>query len=329
MKVLVTGGTGFIGSHAVGALQRGGHTVRLLVRDPSRVPLVLGPLGLSGEEIVTGDMTDRVAVDTALDGCGAVVHCAAQIGVGGGTGPAGTDNLLGARTVVGLAVAKGIDPIIYTSSITVHLPSTDPVVTTASALAEPLSSYGAQKASIERFVQELQADDEPVTTLVISGVYGPHSPHLDGSFAALLGSLHAGMVAPPGGMGVVDVRDVAEIINRCIRPGQGPRRYLVGGNYVTWQEWTSILSEAVGRAVPFTEVSAEDMIGLGKRFDDLRDAGQEGLPPLSVEAAVVMNTGKPTDDSTTLEDLGVTYRSTLATFRDTLAWLEESGQLPA
>jgi len=328
VKVLVTGGTGFVGSHTVGALQRAGHTVRLLARDPDRVPRVLGPLGLRADEIVSGDMTDGSAVDTALDGCDAVVHCAAQIGVGGGSGPTGTDNLDGARTVLGGAVARGLDPIVYTSSITVHLPCTDPVVTPESALAEPLSTYGAQKASIERFARELQADGQPVTTLVISGVYGPHSPHLDGSFAALIGSLEAGMVAPPGGMGVVDVRDVAEVIARSLEPGRGPRRYLVSGHYVTWEQWTATLAEAAGRDVPFTEVSAEDMIGLGRRFDEMRDAGQDGLPPLSVEAAVVMNAGRPTDDSATLAELGVAYRSTLATFRDTLAWLDETGQLP-
>ena len=45
MRILITGGTGFVGSHAVGALRREGHTVRVLARDPTRVPLCSGSSG--------------------------------------------------------------------------------------------------------------------------------------------------------------------------------------------------------------------------------------------------------------------------------------------
>jgi len=327
VRVLVTGGTGFVGSHAVSGLRRQDHTVRVLARDPARVPLVLGPLETEADEVVVGDMTDPAAVATALSGCDAVVHCAAEIGVGGGRSLSASANLDGARLVVGRAVESGLDPVVYTSSITVHLPSEEPVITPRSALAEPLSAYGAQKVAVEEFVQGLQAEGAPVTTLVVSGVYGPVSPHLDGSFAALTGALAAGMVAPASGLGVVDVRDVATVIARSLEPGHGPRRYLVSGNYVTWEQWTAVLSEAVGRTVPFTLVSAEDMVGLGAKFDELREGGAGGLPPLSVEAAVVMASGRPADDSATLRDLGVTYRPTVETFRDTLEWLRITGRL--
>jgi len=327
MKVLVTGGTGFIGSHAVVALQREGHTVRILARDPARVPVVLEPLGADVVDIASGDMCDPSSVRAAMEQCDAVVHCAAEIGVGGGRGPTGTSNVDGARAVIGSALELGLDPVIYTSSITVHLPATDSVITPDSTLAEPLSTYGAQKASIDSFVQELQERGAPVTTLVLSGVYGPVSPHIDGSFAALLGALEAGMLAPDSGLGVVDVRDVARVIARCLEPGRGPRRYLVTGNFVTWEEWTAVLSEAAGRTVPFTEVSPQDMIDLGRRFDEMRDEGTEGLPPLSVEAAIVMASGRPADDSATLRELGLTYRPTVDTFRDTLDWLHEAGYL--
>jgi dihydroflavonol-4-reductase len=327
VRVLVTGGTGFVGSHIVRSLRDDGHAVRILARDPARVSAVLAPLGVEADEVVAGDMTDPAAVGTAVSGCDAVVHCAAEIGVGGGRGLSAHANLDGARLVIGRAVEAGLDPVVYTSSITVHLPCPDPVITPRTALAAPLSAYGAQKAAVEEFVQGLQAGGASVTTLVLSGVYGPVSPHLDGSFAALTGALAAGMVAPDSGLGVVDVRDVATVVARSVEAGRGPRRYLVSGHYVTWEAWTAVLSEAVGRAVPFTLVSEEDMLALGAKFDQLRDDGAEGLPPLSAEAAVVMASGRPADDSATVHDLGVTYRPTLETFRDTLAWLRATGQL--
>jgi dihydroflavonol-4-reductase len=74
--VLVTGGTGFVGSHTVAALVNGGHQVRLLVRDRQRVAPAVAPLGLQPAELDTsvGDVTDLAVVNQAVAGCEAVVH---------------------------------------------------------------------------------------------------------------------------------------------------------------------------------------------------------------------------------------------------------------
>ncbi|WP_157964113.1 NAD-dependent epimerase/dehydratase family protein [Actinocorallia populi] len=327
MKVLVTGGTGFVGSHAVRELQQAGHDIRLLARRPERVAPVLGALGVAVTDVVAGDMTDPQAVGRALEGCSAVVHCAAEIGVGGGSrGAAGTANLDGARTVLGGAFALGLDPIVYTSTITVHLPSPDPVITIGTPLAEPLSTYGAQKRSVEDFVRDLQDQGAPITTLVVGGVYGPHSPHLDGSHAALRAALAAGMYAPASGIGVLDVRDLAAIITRVMRSGLGPRRYLASGRYTTWRQWSELLAEAAGRPVPYREADPAEMAELGRKFDELRASGKE-VPPLSEEAAVIMASGRPGDDSRTLQELDMTYRPTVETFRDAVRWLADGGHL--
>lgn len=71
MRVLVTGGTGFVGSHTVAALVEGGHEVRLLVRARQRVAAALAPLGLQAADLDTtvGDVTDPAAIDQAVRGC--------------------------------------------------------------------------------------------------------------------------------------------------------------------------------------------------------------------------------------------------------------------
>ena len=77
MKVLVTGGTGFVGSHSVKAILDAGHDVRLLVRSPGRVAPALEPLGVGGVDHLVGDATDAESVRKAMDGCNGVLHAAA------------------------------------------------------------------------------------------------------------------------------------------------------------------------------------------------------------------------------------------------------------
>jgi len=325
VRVLVTGATGFVGSHAVEELLSQGFDVQVLARTPAKVPKVLAPLGCEVDDVVEGDMTIASAVAEALVGCDAVLHCAAEVGVSGGSSVGlGDANLVGARNVLGLAAERGLDPIVWTGSVSAYLPTADAVLTLDTPLAEPLSAYGAQKRDIELFARSLPG---PVVGVVLGGVYGPVSPHLDSSFAAVMGGLTMGMMAPPSGMGLVDVRDVAKALAAALKPGLGPRRYLLTGQYVTWAQWAALMTEASGQEVPYTEVTEADMVAMGRQFDAMRAEGQEGLPPLSEEAAVIMAAGKPGDDSLALRQLGISYRPIVETFRDTVAWLRSEGHL--
>lgn len=327
MRVAVTGGTGFVGSHTVAALVRHGHEVRVLARRPEAVPEVLGPLGVAAEA-VRGDVTDADTVAAALDGCDAVLHAAAHIGVSSGAAEVGDVNVDGTRNVVARAVATGMDPIVFTSSVSIFLPSDLPLLTPASPMSEARSPYTTSKQQAELLVRRFQADGHPVVSVALGGVYGPNSPNLDSSFAAVLGALGTLMLVPPGGTGIVDVRDAAELLARAMRPGQGPRRYLAGGRHVSWAEWVDLLSEGAGTPVARAEVTVEQMVALGREFDDQRRTGAPVDVPLTEEAALVMTQCPPTDDSATLADLGHGWRPVVDTFRDTVTWLRAEGHLP-
>ena len=296
MRVLLTGATGYIGSHTAGALVKAGHDVVALVRDEGRLAAALAPHGITVDH-APGDMTDPHAVAAAMDGCEAVVHAAGHISLDGASRSSHTVNLDGAHTVFEAALAAGADPVVYTSTISAYLPAAAAVVDLDSPLAEPMSGYGAEKRDVELLARDLQDRGAPLTTLVLGGVYGPTSPHLDGSFSALLGAVESLMLVPPGGLGVLDVRDTAQMLAAAIEPDRGPRRYLAGGRFVTWDQWTDLLSAAAGFEVPRQHLSSEEMIQLGRDFDRQREEGIEVAIPLTEEAAQIMTAGVPTDDT--------------------------------
>jgi nucleoside-diphosphate-sugar epimerase len=71
-RVLITGGTGFVGSHAVDVYLAAGWTVRALVRDPNRLSWLAG----KPVEIAAGKLTDNPSLAAAVQNCNVVVHCA-------------------------------------------------------------------------------------------------------------------------------------------------------------------------------------------------------------------------------------------------------------
>src|SRR4051812_22956076 len=84
-RVLITGGAGFIGSHAANALLEAGYEVRLLDNLSPQVhgPQRQRPTYLTKDaELVVGDITDALAVDRALRGVNMVLHLSASVGVG-------------------------------------------------------------------------------------------------------------------------------------------------------------------------------------------------------------------------------------------------------
>jgi nucleoside-diphosphate-sugar epimerase len=327
--VLLTGGTGFVGSWTVPALLGRGHGVRLLVRDPAKAERVLArrEVGLEQIEIVTGDMLDRDAVARAVDGCDATVHAAAAIGVtSGGAVPVFDQNVGGARTVVGEALGAGHDPVVHVSSVAVFVPPTGPVITSESPLASPRNEYGRSKVVTEHELRARQADGAPVTIVYPGGVLGPDQPALDATLEGIVGALERGWPMTPGGVCLIDVRDLAEALAAAVVPDRGPRRLVLGGRFFGWPELGDLIDELTGVHVRRVRFPRPVLFGVATALDVVRRFRSISYP-LTRDAAEVMTTMVPTDDVPALAELGIAPRPSTESLEDTIRWLVTAGHL--
>jgi hypothetical protein len=130
----------------------------------------------------------------------------------------------------------------------------------------------------------------------------------------------------PGGVSLIDVRDLAAVLTATIRPGQGPRRLMAGGHFLTWPALGDLTDEVLGvraRRVPFPRPV---IIATGTVLDLLRRVVQVRYP-LTRDAAEIMVTMVPTDDEASLASLGIALRPVEETLTDALRWLVDQGHL--
>ena len=328
MRVLVTGGTGFIGAHSAHALHRAGHDVVLLVRAPRRVASTLAHLGMPGVDHVVGDMTDRAAVAAALDGCEAVLHCAAVVSTRYGAARLAA-NVTGAEVVVGGAVARGLDPVVYVSSVAALFRPGLAVLRPDLPPVADGGSYGASKAAAERYVRRLQDDGAPVAVTYPAAVAGPAAGTAAGDVAAgIAATLRLGfMPTRDGAWSVIDVRDLARVHAGLMSAGRGPGRYLCGGRYITMVEQAAIYRELTGRRFPVLPLPGAAVRAAGAVMEAVTRVVP--LPALLTrERADILTRWMPTDD-TALRELGVGLTDPRRTFADAIRSLYGSGRVSA
>ena len=323
MTVLVTGGTGFVGSHVVARLASEGWAVRVLVRDPAKLSRVPAVAGLSIDDVVVGDVTDRVSVERALEGCSHVVHAAAHVSLAERDAHhAEAVNVGGTRLVIGAAAAQGVKSV-YISSVAVfgigHAR-----ITTDTPLTDAHASYTASKVRAERIVRGLQEQGGAIGIVYPSGVLGPDSPDVSVNHAALAAWLRT----PPrttSGTSIVDVRDVAAGILRALdRPG----RWMFGGRFLSWEELHTTLQRVIRariRAVPMPPRT----LRFAGRVGDLVKRVVPFEYPLTYEAMSMATRSCPYDSEVTCRELELRWRPVDDTLADSIRWLVTAGHLNA
>ncbi len=223
MKLAITGGTGFVGSHVIDVALAAGHEVKALTRrdQPRRDHL----------EWISGDLTDRGAVHQLVRDSDAVIHVAGVINAPDAAGfEAG--NVAGTLAMLAAATAGGARRFVHVSSLAAREPS--------------LSLYGASKARAEELVQSSGLDWAIVRP---PAVYGPRDRELLELFKmAKRGFV---MLPPKGRVSLIHVEDLARLLVTLTARGS-PKRTIIepdDGTPGGWshKEFAKALGHAVGR----------------------------------------------------------------------------------
>lgn len=167
-NVLVTGGTGFVGSHLVEALIRSGRNVSCLVRDPNRLRWLKG----QDVRLVQGDCGDPESLEDAVKDCSVVFHLA---GLTKARRPSDyyTVNHLGTRNILEACRAnQNIRKFVLVSSLAAAGPSPDGRPVRDADPPRPVSDYGRSKLLAE---QEAHRHEDALSIVILrpSAVYGP------------------------------------------------------------------------------------------------------------------------------------------------------------
>jgi dihydroflavonol-4-reductase len=321
-KTLVTGGTGFLGSHVVRALAKRGDDLRLLVRKSS----VLEHLSGIDFDRVTGDVGDRRSVRRAMKDAHRVFH------VAGVTSMRPQDrervfeiNVGGTRNVLEEALRADVERVVFTSSVAAIGPAKRERTAderqqfTAGGLG---IAYINSKHEAEMEAWRIAAHGLQVVAVNPSFVLGPDDPYGTSNTLVRRFLLRRLPIYVDGGLNIVDVRDVAAGHLLADEKGEAGERYILGGRNFTLARLFADLARISGVEPPALRVPAPVAL-LG-----IEVAARTRLPapvsPDELRSGLQWWTYRTTKAK---RELGFAPRPHEETLEDTVRWqLEQLGQ---
>ena len=249
MRNLVTGGTGFLGSHLVEALLARGENVRALIR-PTSNKTFLESLGV---ELACGDLKDIQSLKRAMQGIERVFHSAAFAADWGSWEIFRCANVTGTSNLLQAALEADISKFIHVSTTDVYGHPDYPADEDAPFRLRRWP-YGDTKIESERLVwMYYEQHGLPVTIVRPVSIYGPRSPSLVLEIVELLKRgkmVNIGKSDKPAGLtyvtNVVDVILLAAENENSI----GQAYNACDGSDITWRQYVNRLAEIVGVTSP-------------------------------------------------------------------------------
>jgi len=251
MKTLVTGATGFLGSHVARALAGRGENVRVLVRPSSDLRALEG---LEAERCA-GDLRDHASLDRALEGVQRVFHVAADYRLWArDPREIHESNVTGTQNLLDAARRAGVEKFVYTSTvatIAVPRPGGLPNEETQSSLGEMIGHYKRSKFEAEQSARRAAETGLPVVIVNPTTPVGPGDWKPTPTGKIIVDFLNGRM---PGyvdtGLNFVPVEDCVRGHLLAAERGRVGERYILGGSNLTLKQMLDMLAAASGHPAP-------------------------------------------------------------------------------
>ena len=244
MRIFVTGGTGFIGSHLIDSLIEKNHEVVALLRKSSNVQYLQG----HEVELVYGDITEKNSIK--LNNIDVVFHLAGILGGWNIPEKKYWDvNLDGTRNMLDACLNKNIKQFVYLSTAGVLGPNVKNA--DESFPYNPSNIYEKTKAEAEKLVLEYNKKHGlPVTVLRPEFVYGPRDMHVLGLFRAIKKRRFFLIDGGKSFLHLTYISDLVRAFNGCIN-GNILGTYLIAGERaVTVEELVGTIAKELGVTLP-------------------------------------------------------------------------------
>jgi dihydroflavonol-4-reductase len=326
MTALVTGASGFVGSHVARQLVEAGHSVRVLVRPSSNLRLLEG----LGAEHVEGDLRDVTSLERAMKGVRHVFHVAADYRLWSrNPGEIYESNVDGTRRLLEVAVRQGVERIVYTSTVaTIAVPGhldALPNEETHATLDQMIGHYKRSKFLAEEEAKKAAAAGAPVVIVNPTTPVGPGDWKPTPTGRLIVDFLNGKMPAyVDTGLNIAPVEDVAAGHLLAASSGRIGERYILGGRNMTLKEILEALSRITGRPAP--RVKLPHAIALAAGYADelfSRWTGRE--PQIPVEGVKMSRHRMFVESDKAQRELGYEPGPVEAALGRSVRWYEASG----
>ena len=326
VKVLVTGGTGFVGSHLVRALLERGEQVRCLVRSTSRRDNLNGlPV-----EFITGDLRDLASLQQAAKGARLIYHCAADYRLWcKDPNEMYQSNIEGSNNVMQAAFDQRVERVVYTSTVGClgltdnGSPANEETPVT---IHDMIGHYKRSKFLAEEGVREWARRGLPVVIVNPSTPVGEMDIKPTPTGKILVDFLRGKMFGyVDTGMNLIDVHDCAEGHLLAAEKGRIGERYILGGRNLSLKELFDALASVTEVASPTLRVPhwvAESYSRLENLWS-INVAGRE--PDVPLESVKMSRHKMWFDASKAVEELGLRQGPIESALERAVNWFREHG----